>query len=66
MKVLGAFVKPKGMIIHSYRPSLVLKAVFTLHLDESEFDGSHFSKQFLRRQWLQVSCHPIWGWGTDI
>jgi len=28
MKVLGAFVKSKGMFIHSYRPSLVLKAVF--------------------------------------
>jgi hypothetical protein len=28
MKVVGAFVKPKGMISHSKRPSLDLKVVF--------------------------------------
>jgi hypothetical protein len=28
MKVVGAFVKPKGMTIHSKRPSLDLKVVF--------------------------------------
>jgi hypothetical protein len=28
MKVVGAFVKPKGMTIHSKRPSLDLKFVF--------------------------------------
>uniref|UniRef100_A0A0A9FFV2 Uncharacterized protein n=1 Tax=Arundo donax TaxID=35708 RepID=A0A0A9FFV2_ARUDO len=28
MKVLGALVKPKGITNHSYRPNLVLKAVF--------------------------------------
>jgi len=33
MKVLGAFVKPKGMIIHLYRPSLVLKVAFHLSLN---------------------------------
>jgi hypothetical protein len=28
MKVVGAFVKPKGLISHSKRPSLDLKVVF--------------------------------------
>jgi hypothetical protein len=28
MKVVGAFVKPKGMTSHSKRPSLDLKVVF--------------------------------------
>jgi len=28
MKVLGALVKPKGITNHSYKPKLVLKAVF--------------------------------------
>jgi hypothetical protein len=28
MKVVGTFVKPKGMIIHSKRPFLDLKVVF--------------------------------------
>ena len=28
MKVVGAFVKPKGMNIHSKRPSLDLKVIF--------------------------------------
>jgi hypothetical protein len=28
MKVVGAFVKPKGMTIHSKRPCFDLKAVF--------------------------------------
>jgi hypothetical protein len=28
MKVVGAFIKPKGMTIHSKRPSLYLKVVF--------------------------------------
>jgi hypothetical protein len=28
MKIFGAFVEPKGMTIHSKRPSFDLKAVF--------------------------------------
>src|SRR5215831_9403477 len=28
MKVLGALVRPKGITNHSYKPNLVLKAVF--------------------------------------
>jgi hypothetical protein len=28
MKVLGALVNPKGITKHSYKPNLVLKAVF--------------------------------------
>ena len=28
MKVVGAFVNPKGMTIHSKRPSLALKEIF--------------------------------------
>jgi len=30
MKVLGALVRPKGIINHSYNPNLVGKAVFHL------------------------------------
>jgi len=32
MKVLGELVKPKGMANHSYKPNLVLKAIFNLSL----------------------------------
>jgi hypothetical protein len=33
MKLVGAFVKPKGMTIHLKRPSLDLKVVFHASID---------------------------------
>jgi hypothetical protein len=40
MKVVGAFVKPKGMTSHSKRPSLDLKVVFHTLVGSWEPGGS--------------------------
>ena len=42
MKVLGALVRPNGITSHSYRPCLVLKAVF------------HSSPSFMRTWWYPL------------